>query len=147
MTQFEMTTSTDSAGSGICSITPLRKCDVRDARLAGVLLGEREHLVGHVDAVGDARRPDALRREDHVDPSTGTEVEHGLALAQLRDGGRVAATERCEHRGLGELAALVGGVQRLAEVRRLGVATSAQHDPLPHPHPSVRSTTARADSA
>jgi hypothetical protein len=26
MTQFEITTSTDSAGSGICSITPLRKC-------------------------------------------------------------------------------------------------------------------------
>ena len=73
-------------------------------------------------------RADALRREDHVDAAARAEVEHGLALAQLRDRGRVAAAERRERRRLRQLAALLGVVQRLAERRprpRVGAAAAA----------------------
>ena len=55
ITQFEITTSTESAGSGICSITPFRKWTFATPASARVLLREREHLVGHVEPVGDAR--------------------------------------------------------------------------------------------
>jgi hypothetical protein len=41
--------------------------DVGQAALALVLFGEREHFIGHVEAVGLARRADALCREQHVD--------------------------------------------------------------------------------
>ena len=125
ITQFEMTTSTESAGSGICSISALEEVDVRDAGLARVLPREREHLVGHVEAVGGAGRADPLGREDHVDAAARAEVEHGLALAQVGDRGRVAAAERREHRRVGQLAALLGVVQRLAELRRVALAVGA----------------------
>ena len=114
MTQLEITTSTEFAGSGICSITPLRKC-VRDTGVARVLLGKREHLVRHVQPVGDTGRPDPLGRQDHVDSAAGAEVEHGLALVEICDSGRVAAPERGQCRRLRQLAALLGVVQRLAE--------------------------------
>ena len=91
ITQFEITTSTESAGSGISSITPLRKCTFAHARLGGVAPREREHLVGHVQPVRGPGRPDALRREDHVDPAARAEIEHRLALAQVGHRGRVAA--------------------------------------------------------
>src|SRR5204863_5592620 len=98
---------------------------VADAGVGGVLRCEREHLVGHVETVGDAGRPDALRREDHVDAAAGAEVQDGLALAQLGHGGRVAAAERGERRGLGQLAALLGVVERLAEHRRVTLSVGA----------------------
>ena len=72
----------------------LEEVDVRQARLGGVLLRQREHLVGHVEPVGGAGRPDAPGREDHVDASTGAEIEHDLTFAQVGDRGRVAAAER-----------------------------------------------------
>ena len=81
--------------------------------------GEGEHLVGHVQAVGGAGRPDALGGQDHVDAAAGAQVEHRLTLAQLRDRGRVAAAERCQHGGVGQLVALLGVIQRLAEIRRV----------------------------
>ena len=46
----------------------LQEFDVLEAALAFVLFGEREHLVGHVEAVGLPRRADAARGEQHVDP-------------------------------------------------------------------------------
>ena len=41
-----------------------------------VLVREREHLVGHVEAVRLPGRPDAPRRQQHVDAAAGAEVEH-----------------------------------------------------------------------
>ena len=73
---------------------PLQELDVRRARLRLVLAGEGEHLVGHVEAVGLARRADPLRREEDVDAAAGAEVEDDLPLLELREGGRVAAAER-----------------------------------------------------
>ena len=59
MTQLEMTTSTVVVGSGISSMWPLRNCDVLGAGGRLVLLGQGQHLVGHVQAVGEAGRADA----------------------------------------------------------------------------------------
>ena len=64
---------------------------------------EVEHLVGHVDADRLAGRADAAGGDQDVGAGAGAEVEHGLALAQVGDGGRHAAAERCGDRGLGSL--------------------------------------------
>ena len=98
---------------------------VRDAGLRRVRAREREHLVGHVEPVREAGRADAPRREDHVDPAAGAEVEHRLALVQLGDRGRVAAAERREHGRVRQLAALLGVVERLAEVAASALAVAA----------------------
>jgi hypothetical protein len=45
ITQFEITTSIESAGSGISSIT-LWQMHVRNTRVRDVAPAEREHLVG-----------------------------------------------------------------------------------------------------
>ena len=70
-----------------------------------------EHLVGHVQPVRLAGRVRPLGGEQHVDPAAGTEVEDGLALAQLGDRGRVAASEAREHRLVRELPSLVEVVE------------------------------------
>ena len=80
---------------------------VLDSGLLRVRAGQVEHLVGHVEPVRAAGRPDALGREDHVDPAARAEVEDGLALAEIGDGGRVAAAERREHGFLRKFAALL----------------------------------------
>ena len=61
MTQFEMTTSTDSSGSGIASISPLRNSTFSAPALRAFARASAEHLVGHVESVGLAGRSDALR--------------------------------------------------------------------------------------
>src|SRR5439155_13033393 len=50
-----------------------------------------------------------------VDPAARAQVEHGLALVQVSDRGRVAASEAREHGRLRELLALQRVVQRRAE--------------------------------
>ena len=118
MTQFEMITSTELSGSGMCSISPFRNVDVLEAALALVLLRDGQHLVGHVEAERLARRPDAARREQHVDAAAGAEVEHGFAGLQLGERGRVAAAERGLQGEVRDFALLAGVV----EVRRDRIA-------------------------
>ena len=129
MTQFEMMTSTELSGSGMFSISPLRNSTFVGAGLALVLVGEREHLVGHVEAVGFAGRSDALRGEQHVDAAARSEVEHRLAFVELRERGRVAAAERREQR-LGGNAGLLAFVVEVGgdRIPRLGrrAATAAR---------------------
>ena len=67
MTQFEMITSTELSGSGMLFDFALQELDVFEAALALVLLGEGQHLVGHVQAVGLSGRPDPPGGEQHVD--------------------------------------------------------------------------------
>ena len=143
ITQFEITTSTESAGSGIASITPLRKWTLATPASRAFAPGEREHLVGHVEAVRDAGRADAARGEDHVDAAARAEVEHDLALVQLGDRGRVAAAERGGRGRLGQLAALLVGVEALAEARvsraaGAAAAAGARRPPRGRPRRSGR---------
>ena len=135
MTQLEMTTSTESAGSGIASIRPLRKWTFATPASRGVLLCEREHLVGHVEAVRDAGRPDAPGGEDDVDAAAGAEIEHDFALVQIGHRCRVAAAEAGQSSCVGKLAPLVARVERLAEgagrvVFAAGAAAAACAGPL-----------------
>ena len=90
---------------------PLQKLDVPDPRLPLVFAGEREHLVGHVQAVGLAGRANPPGREQHVDPAAGAQVEHHLALVQLGERGGVAAAQRGEHRFLRQARGLGLGVK------------------------------------
>ena len=62
-----------------------------------------------------------MRREEDVDPSARTEIEHHLARLQLRQHRRVAAAERCEDR----LGRQPGGLRLLVEVGGDRVASGA----------------------
>ena len=94
ITQLEMMTSTELSGSGMFSISPLRNSTFSMPALALVFIGESEHLVGHVEAVGFASGADAACGKKHVDAAAGAEVEHGFAGVELRKRGWVAAAER-----------------------------------------------------
>ena len=115
MTQFEMTTSTDSSGSGICSIVPFMNSTFSTPGRALVAAGQLEHLVGHVESVRLAGRADPAGRQQDVDPAAGAEIEDRLALVELGDGRRVSAAERGELRRVGERVALLAGVELGAE--------------------------------
>src|SRR5690606_8213700 len=99
----------------------LQELDIRGAGLPLILAREREHLVGHVQAIHLASRADALRRQQHVDAATGAEVEHDFPWLQVDEGGRVAAAERGGH-GLRRQGA---GFSVRVEVRRDGISTPA----------------------
>ena len=111
MTQFEMITSTALSGSGMCSISPLRKSTFARPLLRLFSLGQGQHLVGHVEAVGLAGRSDPPGREHHVDAAARAQVEHGLARLQFGQRGRVAAAQRGQQRRIGHFAGLTGVVQ------------------------------------
>src|SRR4051794_11305296 len=89
----------------------LEELDILGALLDAVLLGQRQHLVGHVQAVSEASRADAPSREQHVDSAAAPEVEDSLALGQGCQRCRVAAAERRFHRVLGDYSDLVAAVQ------------------------------------
>ncbi len=125
MTQLEMTTSTEPSGSGTSSIVPLRNSTLVGAGLGGVGPGQVEHLVGHVDAVGEAGGADPPGGQQDVDAAAGTEVEHRLAGLQLGDHHRVAAAEARGHRLGRQLALLVRAVETGSErVVDLGAAAA-----------------------
>ena len=100
MTQFEMMTSTESSGSGMFSISPFEELDVRNGRLPLVFTRERQHIVGHVQAVCFAGWTDAPCREQHVDPATGAKIEYGLSGPEIDQRGWVTAPEGCLDRFL-----------------------------------------------
>ena len=113
-------------GQGDLLDQALEEDGVPDPGVGGVLARQREHLVGHVEPVREAGRPDALGGQDDVDSSAGTQVEDGLAFAELGDRRRVAASERGEGGSVRKLAALLEGVERRAEVlARVALAAGA----------------------
>ena len=97
----------------------LQEFHVGRARLALVVARQRQHLVGHVQAVGAARGADALGRQQHVDAAARAQVQHHLAGAQLGQRRRVAAAQRRQHGGLGQAA----GLHRVVQVARDGVGS------------------------
>ena len=130
----------------------LDELDVLDPGLALVCARQLEHLVGHVQAVGLAGRPDAAGREQDVDPAAGAEVEHGLALVQLGDRGRVAAAEAGQLGGLGQGVTVVGAVEAGAEQLALlvgdhGRVAAARRLAGSPPRPPPRSGRARSRAA
>ena len=83
MTQLEMTTSTDASGQRHVLDEPFEEGGVGDTSLGGVGSGDVDHLVEFVDAVGDAGRSDPLGGQDHVEPTSRSEIEHGLAWREV----------------------------------------------------------------
>ena len=93
------------------SISPLRNSTFLYARLALVFVGEGEHLVGHVEAVGFAGWTDTLSRKQHINAAAGAQIEHGFAGIQVRQRGGIAAAERRQQSFLRDLRALRGVVK------------------------------------
>ena len=75
----------------------LEELDVGRAGLALVIARERQHVVGHVEAVRLARRADPARRQQHIDAAARTKIENGLALSEFGESCWIAATERSQH--------------------------------------------------
>ena len=105
--------------------------------VCGVGAREVEHLVGHVDADRLAGRTDTAGGDEHVGAGAGTEVEDGLALVQIGDGGRDAAAQRggdrravpasasvVVERGAEDLAALRVGDARRRATAAVAVSTA-----------------------
>ena len=111
-------TSTEASGSGIVLDAAVEELDVGGAGLGGVAAGEVEHLVGHVEPVGEAGRADPLGGQQHVDAAARAEVEHGLAGVEVGDGGRVAAAEAGQRGRVGEVAEVVVVGDAPASTRR-----------------------------
>ena len=123
---------------------PLEELDVGRARLALVIARQRQHVVGHVEAVGLAGRADAARRQQNVDAPARAEVEHRLALFQFGKSGRIAAAERRQHRLFRQGAGFVVGVQIGGD----GLApASAPPSPQAEPQHEPGARTLRAASA
>ncbi len=93
--------------------------------IALIVAREREHLVGHVDAVGLACGADTLRRQQHVDAAARSEVQDRLSRLELEQGRRVAAAERRGDRGVRQRAGFRVGV----EIRRDRVAAPTRGRP------------------
>jgi hypothetical protein len=79
MTQFEITTSTELSGGGICSMRPLRKRAFSAPASIRLRSAQREHLVGHVQAVDEAIGSDPAGGQEDVDAATRAEVEDGVS--------------------------------------------------------------------
>jgi hypothetical protein len=95
------------------------------AGLGGVVAGQGEHLLGHVQPVGLAGRADPLGGQEHVDAAARPEVKDGLARGEVSHGGRVAAAQAGQQGGVGQLFAIQGGVQLGAEPGLLGGGRAA----------------------
>src|SRR5205807_4829136 len=85
----------------------LQEGRVGDPRPGLVLAGDREHLVGHVDAVRVTVGSDTAGGKEHVQPRATPQVKHVLAAFQVGKEGWIAAakTRRRVGTNCGELLA------------------------------------------
>jgi hypothetical protein len=94
---------------------PLQELDIGRARLGGVAACQFQHLVGHVDPVGEASRPNPSRREQHVDAPARAQVKHPFTFPKFCYGGGIAAAQAGRYRGHRQLVALAAAVEPTAE--------------------------------
>ncbi len=124
ITQFDMITSTRRVRQRDMLDLAAEEFGVRHAGGALILACERQHLVGHVEAVRLAGGAHAPRGEEHVDAAARAEIQDGLAGMQLGERGGISAAERGEHGALGQLIGLAAGVEVGGD--RIGRPTAAR---------------------
>ena len=88
-----------------------QELDVLRARFALVLIGQRQHLVRHIETIGLAGGPDPLRRKQNIHAAARAEIEDHFPGIQFRQRRWISATERGEQGLLGNLSRLGGVVQ------------------------------------
>ena len=88
----------------------LHELHVVGAGLDRVRPGQGEHLVGHVQAVGEPGRADPAGRQQHVDAAAGAQVQHPFPVPEFGHRQRVPAAQRGQHRLLGQPVGLPRGV-------------------------------------
>ena len=125
ITQLEMITSTRIVGQRDVLDFAFEKFDVLNAALALVLARERQHFVGHVEAVGLAGGADAAGGQQHIDAAARAEIEDRFAGLQLGQRGGVAAAER----GLACFFRYFAVLRSVVEVRGDGIAASIERAP------------------
>ena len=96
-------------------MVPFTNSTLRSASLGRIRPGQGKHLVGHVDPVREAGRPDPAGRQQHVDAPARAEVEHFLAGLEISDHHRVAAAQTRGDRLGRQFALLVGAVETSAK--------------------------------
>ena len=119
ITQFEMMTSTELSGSGMCSISPFRNSTLLSPAFCLFSIRQSEHLVRHVETVSLAGRPNPSSRKQNIDTAAGTQIEDNLSRIQFRQCGRIPAPQRSEH----GLSRNLIGLRSVIKIGRNGVAT------------------------
>src|SRR6202040_192546 len=74
----------------------LEELDVLRTGASLVLIGQREHLIGHIEAIGLARWANALRRQQNIDTAARAEVEDRLSSIKLGKRSGIAAAKGSE---------------------------------------------------
>jgi hypothetical protein len=88
----------------------LEEFHVRRTGLGRVRPSKGKHLVGHVHPIGNASLAHPTGREQHIDPASGTEIEHPFAGTQLGYRQRIPAAQARRQRLGRQLALLVCAV-------------------------------------
>ena len=83
-----------ASSRGVFSISARLEFDVGEAELVAVLVGEGDHVGGHVYSYDPTPGPDLLGGKEAVDAAAASEVDYGLALIEGGEGGRVSAPGR-----------------------------------------------------
>ncbi len=130
---MEITTSTAPVGQRHVLDGALEELDIGRARLGRIRAGQGEHLVGHVDAVGEAGRTDPPSREQHVDAAARTRGRGPVLPPEVGHRHRVAASQARRDRLGRQLTLLVRAVEAGAERSRPPApipprTTRRQHD-------------------
>jgi hypothetical protein len=106
------------------------KLDIFDAGFLLVLSGERQHVVGHIEAVSLAGWADPPRRKKNIDAAARAKIKDDLARLQLGQRRGIAAAKRGKHRRFGQHA-FFGHVVEIGDdgTRTLKrIAAPPQHD-------------------
>ena len=78
-------------GQGDILDLALEKLDVCHPGLSLIFAGQGQHVVGHVEPIGLARRPNALGGKQHIDAAARAKVQHRFPRLQFNQRRWIAA--------------------------------------------------------
>jgi hypothetical protein len=79
----------------------VQELDVANTCLLGVAARQAQHVGAGIQPVHLAVRTHPAGRQQHVDPTTRSQVQHGLSGMDVRHGHRIAAAQTGPHRAVG----------------------------------------------
>ena len=94
----------------------LEELHVRCTCLGGIGASQSQHVIGHVHPIGEPGRADPPCGQQDVDAAAGAQVQHPLALMQIRDSQRVTAAQASQDRLLRKTVRFALAIQRAEAV-------------------------------